>query len=165
MRHESTSRCTAAAKGLGLLVLALAALALAACGGDEEKASPTPQPSPTAAPTPISSPAVETPTLPPAGETPTVVPSWETSAPREPVPAGQAVDLALRNKYGEADECHDFQVEVKDPLSAYASTSETVCADEWTNLTYEDTSLAGTYEVRFYVEGQFVAEDSFEVSE
>jgi len=89
--------------------------------------------------------------------------TWQTSAPRVPVAIGEVVDLGLRNKYGEPGECYDFLMEVSDPLGEYASAEGTVCADEWADLTYEDTYLSGTYDVYFSIEGQLIAQDSFEV--
>jgi hypothetical protein len=91
--------------------------------------------------------------------------TWQTSAPREPVAAGEAVDLGLRNKFGEPGECYDFLMEVSDPQGEYAWAEGTVCADEWADLTYEYTYLFGTYHVYFSIEGQLIAQDSFEVSE
>jgi hypothetical protein len=79
------------------------------------------------------------------------------------VAIGEVVELGLRNKFGEPGECYDFLIEVFDPLRDLASAEDTVCADEWTDFTYEETFLPGTYHVFFSVEGQSIAEDSFEV--
>jgi hypothetical protein len=99
---------------------------------------------------------------PPPGEDFTTL-TWQTSAPRTPVGIGEVVELGLRNKYGEPGECYDFVIELLDPLGDYAWAEDIVCADEWTDFIYEDTFLSGTYDVYFSIEGQVIAQDSFEV--
>jgi hypothetical protein len=100
---------------------------------------------------------------PPGGDFTTL--TWQTSAPRVPVAIGEVVELGLRNKFGEPGECYDFLMEIFDPVGDYASAEDTVCADEWTDFTYEDTFVPGTYNVYFSIKGQLIAQDSFEVSE
>ncbi|MGQ9573597.1 MAG: hypothetical protein ACUVV3_10535, partial [Dehalococcoidia bacterium] len=109
--------------------------------------------------------ATVTPTPPPP-PSPTQVPtpSWQTSAPRTPVGIGEVVEVGLRNKYGQPGECYTFLVEVYDPVGDYASAEDTVCADEWTDLTYEYTYLSGIYYVYYSIGGQYIAQDYFEVA-
>ena len=100
-----------------------------------------------------------------AGETltdPTML-SWQTSAPREAVYAGTTVEMGLRNEYGVPGECYDFTVEVYDPDGYSAAGNDTVCADEWTFLTYSDTWVSGYYDVAYYIGDQLIASDYFEV--
>ena len=100
-----------------------------------------------------------------AGETltdPTTL-SWQVSAPREAVAAGSTIELGLRNEFGYPGECYDFTVEVYDPDGYTASGYGTVCADEWTYLTYSDTWVSGYYDVSYFIGGQFVASDYFQV--
>jgi hypothetical protein len=89
--------------------------------------------------------------------------SWQVSAPRQAVAAGTTVELGLRNEYGMPGECYDFVVEVYDPDGYYASGQDTVCADEWTYLTYSDTWTSGYYDVSYYIGDQFIASDYFQV--
>jgi hypothetical protein len=91
-------------------------------------------------------------------------PSWQVSAPREAVAIGDTVELGLRNEYGVPGECYDFVVEVYDPEGYYASGEDTVCADEWTYLTYSDTWISGYYDVSYYIGDQFIASDYFQVA-
>jgi hypothetical protein len=175
MRRESTSRLATAGKALAMFTFVLAALALAACGGDEEEkvtptatpvASPTatataavtatPQPSPTAEPTMSPSP------------TATVVapiPSWQTSAPIYPVPAGDVVDLGIRNKYGAPGETYAIGVTVRLPDGSPVAMEGEVVGDEWTYFTLADTGLPGTYTAYFGLpQSDFIyAEAFFEV--
>jgi hypothetical protein len=100
-----------------------------------------------------------------AGETltdPTML-SWQVSAPREAVAAGTTVELGLRNEFGSPGECYDFVVEVYDPDGYYSSGNDTVCADQWTYLTYSDTWTSGYYDVSYYIGDQFIASDYFQV--
>ena len=100
-----------------------------------------------------------------AGETltdPTTL-SWQVSAPREAVYAGTTIELGLRNEFGYPGECYDFTVEVYDPDGYTASGYGTVCADEWTYLTYSDTWTSGYYDVSYYIGDQFIASDYFQV--
>lgn len=90
-------------------------------------------------------------------------PEWQTSAPREAVAPGSTVEVGLRNKWGVPGECYDFVVEVYDPEGYYASGEDTVCADEWTYLTYSDTWVSGYYDVSWYIGGTVVATDYFQV--
>ena len=90
-------------------------------------------------------------------------PSWQVSAPREAVAIGDEVELGLRNENGVPGECYDFVVEVYDPEGYYASGEDTVCADEWTFLTYSDTWVSGYYDVSYYIGSQFIASDYFQV--
>lgn len=90
--------------------------------------------------------------------------TWQVSAPREPIALGDTAELGLRNKWGSSGECYDFVVEVLDPDGNYASGEDTVCAAEWTYLSYYDTGVAGIYSVYYSIQGQVVATDSFEVS-
>ena len=90
--------------------------------------------------------------------------TWQVSAPREPIALGDTAELGLRNKWGSDGECYDFVAEVLDPDGNYASGEDTVCAAEWTYLSYYDTWVAGTYSVYYSIQGQVVATDSFEVS-
>jgi hypothetical protein len=90
--------------------------------------------------------------------------SWETSAPRTPVAVGEAVELGLRNQLGEPGECYDFVIELFDPMGDYAaSAQDSVCGDAWTKFTYDQTFMAGIYAFYFAIEGQLIADDSFEV--
>ena len=90
--------------------------------------------------------------------------SWQTSAPRVPVAVGEAVELGLRNELGEPGECYDFIIELSDPMGDYAAwAQDTVCGDEWTKFTYDQTFVPGTYAFYFAIEGQLIADDSFEV--
>jgi hypothetical protein len=89
--------------------------------------------------------------------------SWQVSAPREAVAAGTTVELGLRNEFGYPGECYDFTVEVYDPDGYTASGYGTVCADQWTYLTYSDTWVSGYYDVSYYIGDQFVASDYFQV--
>jgi hypothetical protein len=100
-----------------------------------------------------------------AGETLTDVTtlSWQVSAPREAVAAGTTVELGLRNEFGSPGECYDFTVEVYDPDGYYESGNDTVCADQWTYLTYSDTWTSGYYDISYYIGDQFIASDSFQV--
>jgi hypothetical protein len=90
-------------------------------------------------------------------------PSWQVSAPREAVAAGSTIELGLRNEFGYPGECYDFTVEVYDPDGYTASGYGTVCADEWTYLTYSDTWVSGYYDLSYFIGGQFVASDYFQV--
>ena len=90
--------------------------------------------------------------------------SWQTSAPRTAVAMGDPVDLGLRNEYGLSGECYDFVVEVYDPDGYGSSGSGTVCADQWTYMTYSDTWVSGYYDVSYYIGDQFIASDYFEVA-
>jgi len=89
--------------------------------------------------------------------------SWQVSAPRTAVTAGSTIELGLRNEFGYPGECYDFTVEVYDPDGYTASGYGTVCADEWTYLTYSDTWVSGYYDVSYFIGGQFVASDYFQV--
>jgi hypothetical protein len=91
-------------------------------------------------------------------------PSWQVSAPRYAVAAGTTVEVGLRNENGVPGECYDFTAEVYDPDGYYASGEDTVCADEWTYLTYSDTWTSGYYDVSYYVGGVFVTSDYFQVA-
>ena len=97
-----------------------------------------------------------------AGETLTG-PSWQTSAPREAVAMGDTVELGLRNEFGSPGECYDFTVEVYDPDGYYSSGNDTVCADQWTYLTYSDTWTSGYYDISYYIGDLFIASDYFQV--
>lgn len=108
--------------------------------------------------------AVTTPAPPPGGETPELTPAWQTSAPREPVAIGEGVKLGIRNENDEPGECYDFTMEVRDPLGWYLAFG-TVCANEWADLSYWNTSLYGTYDVFFSIQDQDIAQDSFDVAE
>jgi len=182
MRYGAASRRTAAGKALALLVFVLAAVALAACGGDEEeKATPTapPMASPTAAVTPLERPSpTPSPPLPPAftpapPATPTPEPggptpfaaSWQTSAPREPVPAGEVVDLGIRNRIGAPGETYAIGVQVNLPDGSPVNMEDEVVGDEWTYFPFDETDLPGTYTVYFGVPQSDIiyAEDSFQV--
>jgi len=90
-------------------------------------------------------------------------PSWQVSAPREAVAAGSTIELGLRNEFGYPGECYDFTVEVYDPDGYTASGYGTVCADEWTYLAYSDTWVSGYYDVSYFIGGEFVASDYFQV--
>ena len=76
---------------------------------------------------------------------------------------GDTVELGLRNEYGAPGECYDFVVEVYDPDGYSASGQDTVCADQWTYMTYSDTWVSGYYDVSYYVGDLFVASDYFQV--
>jgi hypothetical protein len=82
-----------------------------------------------------------------------------------PAGIGEVVELGLRNKFGEPGECYDFVIEVFDPFGDYVWAEDAVCADEWTDFTYENTFLSGIYDVYFSIGDQVIAQDSFEVSE
>ena len=188
MRYGAASRRTAAAMALALLVFVLAAVALAACGGgEEEKATPSPAPAaspmataaatPKATATPRPSPTVE-PTLAPSptpkppftaapapSPTQVLTPSWQTSAPREPVPAGEAVELGIRNENGAPGETYAIGVQVNLPDGSPVNWEGEVVGADWTYFSISETSLAGTYTVYFGVPQSDIiyAEDSFEV--
>lgn len=86
--------------------------------------------------------------------------------PRVPAGIGEVVELGLRNKFGDPGECYDFLIGVFDPFGDYAAwAQDTVCGDEWTEFTYDDTFVPGLYAVYFGIEGQLIAQDFFEVSE
>jgi len=89
--------------------------------------------------------------------------SWQVSAPRQAVAMGDPVDLGLRNEYGFPGECYDFVVEVYDPDGYTSSGDGTVCADQWTYMTYSDTWVSGYYDVSYFIGGQFIASDYFQV--
>ena len=184
MRYGAASRRRAAGKALALLVFVLAAVALAACGGgEEEKATPTapPMASPTAAVTPLERPSpTPSPPLPPAftpapPATPTPIPepggptpfaaSWQTSAPREPVPAGEVVELGIRNRIGAPGETYAIGVQVNLPDGSPVNMEDEVVGDEWTYGLFDQTGLPGTYTIYFGVPQSDIiyAEDSFEV--
>lgn len=192
MRYEAAIRRTAAGMVLALLVFVLAAMALAACGGDkEEKATPTPPPtmaSPAAtattaatviAPVTVTLPPSPTvgPTLPPSPKpspppspafTPTpATPSWQTSAPREPVTAGQTVELGIRNENGAPGETYAIGVQVNLPDGSPVNREGEVAGADWTYFPFKQTDLPGTYTVYFGLPQSDIifAEDSFEVSE
>jgi hypothetical protein len=142
-------------------------------------ATATPEPSPTAVPAltpwptptriPLSpgalTPAATTPAPPPGGQTPALMPSWQTSAPREPVTAGSAFQLGIRNENGAPGETHAIGVQVNLPDGSPANMEGKVVGDEWTYFPFDQTALAGTYTVYFGVPQSAIifAEDSFEV--
>jgi hypothetical protein len=90
-------------------------------------------------------------------------PSWQVSAPREAVAAGTDIELGLRNEFGSPGECYDFTVEVYDPDGYTSSGYGTVCAADWTYLTYSDAWTSGYYDVSYYIGDQFIASDYFQV--
>jgi len=133
------------------------------------RATVTPRPSPTAKPTPTPAPTPKPQFTPAPAPSPTQVltPAWQTSAPREPVPASEAVEIGIRNENGAPGETYAIGVQVNLPDGSPVNWEGEVVGADWTYFSVSETDLAGTYTVHFGVPYSDIifAEDSFEVYE
>ena len=138
----------------------VAILITVSTGGDDQSAD--------AAPTPAFNSALRYCTDTP---TPVIARTWQVSAPRgipNPVRAGEAIELGLRNKFGTNAELYTAGATVIGPAGT-ASGTAVVGSCEWARIVYPDEFVAarsltpGVYTVVWEINGGFVACDGFTV--
>ena len=81
------------------------------------------------------------------------------------MPAGEAVELGIRNENGAPGETYAIGLQVNLPDGSYVNIETEVVGDEWAYGPFDQTGLPGTYTVNFGVPQSDIifAKDSFEV--